>query len=93
MGAFDAVGGCLRCSDLCVFKGVVHPLSLGQRWLLLIITECSSVSQPLIRIYWAHTSHRKLMESHGEFETAHKMYDNILQLLQKILPLAETFLI
>lgn len=63
MGAFDAVGACMSCSDLCVFKGVVHPLSLGQQWLLLIITECSSVSQPLIRIYWAHTSHRKILES------------------------------
>lgn len=68
MGAFDAGGACLRCSDLCVFKGVVHPLSLDQQWLLLIITECSSVRQPLIRIYRAHNSHRKIQESHTDLK-------------------------
>lgn len=66
--AFDAVGACLCCSDLCVLKGVVHPLSLGQQRLLLIFTECSSVRQPLFRIYRAHTSHRKIQESHADLK-------------------------
>lgn len=58
-GQLEAVGACLHG----LRAGFPLPLSPGQQCLLLIISQCSSVSQLLIRIYRARASRGKMEES------------------------------